>query len=259
MDSGIYQIKCLVNNKIYIGSSKNIYNRWKVHKRQLNKNNHINLFLQSSWNKYGEKNFQFYILEFCKENFLIEKEQYWMDYTQCYNRNKGFNACIKADRPLGYKHTKESKKIMSEIKKQQIKEGKIKNNLVLRKKGYKHTDETREKIKKSKLGKLNPNYGKKEEEGKKLKRMVNFLKTPKWNKGLTKDTDLRIIKLSTRKGITPSNAILHTLINKITGEKWEANSLKKLSEICPISLATLNRLKRNQSGIKITNIYKILW
>lgn len=60
---GIYQIKNLKNDKVYIGSSKAIYKRWHDHKRDLKNNRHANSYLQASWVKYGEECFKFSILE----------------------------------------------------------------------------------------------------------------------------------------------------------------------------------------------------
>ena len=52
---GVYKIENSVNGKYYIGSSNNIYRRWKEHIKLLNKNNHHSPHLQFAWNKYGEK------------------------------------------------------------------------------------------------------------------------------------------------------------------------------------------------------------
>jgi group I intron endonuclease len=73
MISGIYQIKNLKNNKIYIGSSKNIKERFLQHKYNLKNNKHCNPILQNSWNKYGEENFEFIIIEIINNTLLIEK------------------------------------------------------------------------------------------------------------------------------------------------------------------------------------------
>jgi group I intron endonuclease len=258
-NSGVYKITCVINNKIYIGSSKNISKRWKVHVNQLDSNNHINEFLQNSWNKYGECNFVFEILENCEEDSLLSREQYWMDYTKCYDRNIGFNACIKADRPLGYKHTIESKLKMSLIKKEQLRLNIIKCNLIHKPKGYKHSEETKVKIRNSKLGSKNPMYGKKLSEEDRKTKGANLNSVPRWNKGLTKKDDPRIEKLATWKNKLPPNAILHTLIDLELELTWTGNSLKELSKVCPLSLATLNRLKTGNVGKKIKNKYKIIW
>lgn len=96
--SGIYRILNTVDKKLYIGSSFNIYNRWKQHKYNLNKNKHVNKHLQRAWNKYGEDVFLFEIIEICNLVVLEEREQYYMDMTKCYNSKQGYNALAKVDR-----------------------------------------------------------------------------------------------------------------------------------------------------------------
>lgn len=53
---GIYQIKNLETENIYIGSSINISRRISAHKYLLKKGTHHCTFLQRAWNKYGEEN-----------------------------------------------------------------------------------------------------------------------------------------------------------------------------------------------------------
>lgn len=76
---GIYKIKCIINNRVYVGSSSDILNRWTDHRSRLRANNHANLRLQNSWNKHKEKNFILDIIEVCNEDKLVEREQYWID------------------------------------------------------------------------------------------------------------------------------------------------------------------------------------
>ena len=52
---GIYFIRNKINNKIYVGSSKNLYNREKEHFSDLRKGKHHNIYLQRAYDKYGEK------------------------------------------------------------------------------------------------------------------------------------------------------------------------------------------------------------
>lgn len=62
--SGIYTITNKVTGKLYIGESLDIYRRWHdEHIPQLRKNRHYNKELQNDFNKYGEENFSFEILE----------------------------------------------------------------------------------------------------------------------------------------------------------------------------------------------------
>jgi group I intron endonuclease len=92
MKIGIYQIRNKLNNKSYIGSSKNLLNRWaKEHKPSLRNNKHYNSHLQHAWNKYGESNFEFIILEECLIEKLSEREEYWIENYGVWNRNYGYN------------------------------------------------------------------------------------------------------------------------------------------------------------------------
>jgi len=58
----VYQITNLVNNKFYIGSSANLYERWRKHRNKLRSGTHPNKYIQASWNKYGERAFIFEIV-----------------------------------------------------------------------------------------------------------------------------------------------------------------------------------------------------
>ncbi len=77
---GIYHIINRVNGKFYIGSSNHIYRRCRRHKNDLISNTHGNAHLQASWNKYGQCQFDFYIVEIISnENDLLIREQYHLN------------------------------------------------------------------------------------------------------------------------------------------------------------------------------------
>lgn len=111
---GIYMIMNLVNGKFYIGSSYNINNRWNNHKACLRTNNHPSKYLQRAYNKYGEENFIFEILENCLEEKLLEREQIWLDFHHVYNKDIGYNNLKNAKSCIG--------RIPSEIHKKRISE-----------------------------------------------------------------------------------------------------------------------------------------
>lgn len=60
--SGIYRIINTTNGKQYIGSSKNVKQRWMTHKAYLRGSYHHSPILQAAWNKYGEAAFTFELL-----------------------------------------------------------------------------------------------------------------------------------------------------------------------------------------------------
>lgn len=86
---GIYCITNKINKKEYIGSSCNILHRWSLHKGHLRKNKHHDFILQRAWNKYGEQNFVFEILEECDRGNLLEIEQNYISVLKpSYNLSK---------------------------------------------------------------------------------------------------------------------------------------------------------------------------
>ena len=88
---GIYKITNTVNNKIYIGSSNDILERWNQHKKSLRRNKHHNVYLQRSWNKNGESFFKHELIEYCAIDVLLEREQYFLDLYDASNPKIGYN------------------------------------------------------------------------------------------------------------------------------------------------------------------------
>lgn len=75
MNSGIYQIINLVDDKRYIGSTVNFKNRKRFHFSLLVRNIHHNQYIQNAYNKYGKENFEFQILLYCEKKDLLFYEQ----------------------------------------------------------------------------------------------------------------------------------------------------------------------------------------
>jgi group I intron endonuclease len=107
---GIYQIKNMINNKVYIGSTKYFYGRFKRHENNLLLNKHDNSHLQRAWNKYGENNFEFNVIEIVdNEDDLLNREQFWIDNFNSSNSDYGYNILPFAGRTSGVKRTESTK------------------------------------------------------------------------------------------------------------------------------------------------------
>lgn len=85
MTVGIYKITNNINNKCYIGQSRNIEKRWENHKYS-----NLDYPLYKAFRKYGIQNFTFEIIERCSVDDLNLKETYWIKY-YCpeYNQTAG--------------------------------------------------------------------------------------------------------------------------------------------------------------------------
>lgn len=97
---GIYKITNQVNNKIYIGQSKRIKERWQEHLRSGQpekysiKERDSKVPIHLAMQKYGVENFKFEIIEECLEEELNDKERYWISYYNSNNKEKGYNLTI---------------------------------------------------------------------------------------------------------------------------------------------------------------------
>jgi group I intron endonuclease len=233
MTSGIYSITHTDTGRQYIGSTKNFSKRQSRHRQSLCTNTHANPHLQNAWNKYGQEAFEFKILEECKVDDLIQREQWYFD-----NYNPEFNVSMTAGSPLGIKRSEETKE-----KLKQSHEGKpsnrkgipctaeVKEKLRLANlgksssfKGKTHTKEAKEKISLIGKGRKAWNKGKKgyphTPERKEKIRMASLGRTP-WNKDKFTYATCHPTKRVEGKGLC------HNCYNR----EWTLNKLKKLKEL----------------------------
>jgi group I intron endonuclease len=111
---GVYKIINKVNNKYYVGSTSNFKKRWNQHIKLLNRNKHKNDYLQNVWNKYGEKSFEFIVVEYTDVNLVKIIEQKYLDIAE-KEQDKSYNLNFNS---LGG--------CLSEYSKEKIKQNKIK-------------------------------------------------------------------------------------------------------------------------------------
>lgn len=155
---GIYCIENKVNGKKYIGQSINIEQRIKDHLSHLKRNKEPSLALQNAWNKYGENNFNIYILEECKVDLLNEKEIYYIESNFSHTSQQGYNISFGGNAPM-------KGRIVSKETREKIRISRIgiefteehKRNLSLGQTGVKRKPRSKEhceKISKNRKGKL---------------------------------------------------------------------------------------------------------
>ncbi len=166
---GIYKITS-PSNKVYIGQSVDIFERWKSYLKNNGSKNQP--ALHKSFKKHGVENHKFEIIEECFINELNNRERYWQEYYDVLSEN-GLNCLLtKSDSKSGVmsKDTvlKKSISVRKEKhwcwgkKRPDTSERMIANNpmsdpkirdLVSRKlKGKKHSEETKRKISESNKG-----------------------------------------------------------------------------------------------------------
>jgi group I intron endonuclease len=186
--SGIYIIKTKINNRFYIGSAINLYNRMHTHLTQLKQKKHCNLKLQRFVNKYGIENLFFECVELCDKESLIIKEQFYIDTLKPF-----YNIAKIAGSTLGVKITKEQSEKLSKLRKgKQFSLGRV------------LSQETKDKIsKKAKERNLHPNF-------------INAsIKANTGRKHTKENIEKRILKQKKINEIQ-KNEILKLLLNSVT-------------------------------------------
>jgi group I intron endonuclease len=135
---GIYKITS-PSNKIYIGQSVNIKNRFKQYSRlECKKQTH----LYNSFLFYGVVNHKIEIIEQCLENSLNEKERYWQDFYNVIGVN-GLNC-----------------KLTSTSDKTGLYSNETKMRLSISNSGRKASVGTKKKMSENRTGNKNPMFGK---------------------------------------------------------------------------------------------------
>ncbi len=147
--SGIYRID-LGNGWFYIGSAVNLKQRENRHRSGLKCKNHDNGKMQNVWNKYGI--FKFTILEQCRKNELLNREQFYLD--QYFNDAKNVNINPTAGSMVGYTHTAKTLVKLSAASKGRIPSADTRAKMSAAGKGKSKSMEHRAKISIANKGKI---------------------------------------------------------------------------------------------------------
>lgn len=151
---GIYQIRNIINNKVYIGCTRqNFRHRKNNHLRNLRYDVHDNPHLQASFNKHGEGSFVFEILEECLEEKLDELER---KYFYAVPEELRYNCKIPNYNRFGGKLSNETKKKMSKTRKGRVLSKETKRRMSKAQRGKKLSKETKKKLSEINRGKNHP-------------------------------------------------------------------------------------------------------
>jgi group I intron endonuclease len=157
---GIYQVKNLINNKIYIGQASNLRIRKNKHLGDLRRGKHGNPHLQRAYNMYGKENFTFDIILYCEPDELTYYEQMLVDIWQPeYNIRK---KCVNSN--FGIKFSEETRRKNSEGHKGLKRSEECKKEMSLARRGENHynfgghrSEETKKKLSEANKGKSTSN------------------------------------------------------------------------------------------------------
>lgn len=164
---GIYIIYCQLDNKAYVGQSRNIYSRINEHKRDLSYKRHKNPHLTNIYKKYGAESLTYMILELCEKEKLLERETYFynlLDSTRRINAQPPYDMRSLTEREIAKRVSKVRGRAFPEASKLLISQ---------KLKGRVESKETREKKSMAMWGRI-------QTEEQKAKTMVNLSK--QWEK-----------------------------------------------------------------------------
>jgi group I intron endonuclease len=156
MTVGIYLIRNTVNGKVYIGQTRCLETRWRIHRNQLLGNKHFNKHLQASWNKYNGA-FEFEIVLYCSRQELNEMEIALIELSESFNAKIGFNKTKGGEH---FELTEEGKRNIGNSKRGIPLSEEHKAKIGRFHKGKVVSEDTRKKLSASGLGRVGANLGK---------------------------------------------------------------------------------------------------
>lgn len=109
---GIYGIQNTLTGEWYVGQSQDVNKRRTTHFRNLTNQQHENVHLQRSFDKYGKETFIFELLEECDIDSLNECEIKWI--AEKDSKENGFNMTYGGDGIRGFHMSDEVREKMSQ-------------------------------------------------------------------------------------------------------------------------------------------------
>lgn len=153
----VYKIINKVNNKFYVGSTKDLQKRIRSHLRDLKINKHHCAPLQNAYNKYGKDSFIIVPIWVSKKEDRLEWERYYID-----DEKPEYNIAKSSSAPMeGRIHSEEAKAKMRASSKRTKGAAhhlhgtkwsdEFRKKVLESRKGYKHSDKTKEKMRNTSL------------------------------------------------------------------------------------------------------------
>jgi group I intron endonuclease len=114
MEHIIYKVTNTINNKIYIGQTKDFEERKRTHLKDANKQ-YDNMIFHKAIRKYGNNNFKWETLTECdSEDADALEVKYVKEFCSHFIEGFGYNMTFGGKSNKGYSHTDKYKKGMSE-------------------------------------------------------------------------------------------------------------------------------------------------
>lgn len=219
--SGVYKIHCKTSGKFYIGSSVLIRARWASHRHYLRRGSHPNKHLQHSYNKYGEADLVFSVLESCASDLCVAREQFWIS---SYSMDDLLNNSPTASTRLGFRHSEKTLEVLKRRAKDRN-HGHLANHFFAKGTatflGKSHTEEAKAKMRMAAIGRGLPSIA-------------------GWNAGIAMKDEVRA---RVSKSVSAKMVVYgqdHVL--RAQDLRREGMSYKQIASALDLSIATAHRL-----------------
>jgi group I intron endonuclease len=149
---GVYELTHVDSQKVYVGSTIDLYNRCGIHMRQLAKGAHPNCNLQEAYNQSPHFELSFEPVPLADKKLLIQKEQNLLDLYH----DSGFLLNIATDAEVsarGLPVSEERRLHLSAMSTGRVKSDEEREKLRQGRLGKTQSEEAREKIRQARLGK----------------------------------------------------------------------------------------------------------
>ena len=190
---GIYGIKNLQNNKVYVGQTgESFQRRFWHHRWKLKDGSHDNSYLQNAWNKYGEKSFEFFIIQVVTNTDELDDLE--IKFIQLYkDLNLSYNILSGGGGRRGVPMSDHAKEIVG---------GKNREHML----GKRHSEETKAKMSQTRTGQTYNHY-----------KVTNVL-----NDDLAREIKMRLINGEKATEIAKSLNVSYNSVNGIlSNNTWD--------------------------------------